>query len=56
MSDTTTYWLERAWTGIGPVRDGVRVDVTDGVFSSVQQGPPDGANRLAGLTVPGLAN
>jgi formiminoglutamate deiminase len=56
VSDTTTYWLERAWTGTGPVRDGVRVDVTDGVFSGVQQGPPDGANRLAGLTVPGLAN
>jgi formiminoglutamate deiminase len=52
----TTYWLERAWTGSGPVRDGVLVDVQGGVFTRVATGPPDGADRLAGLTVPGLAN
>jgi formiminoglutamate deiminase len=52
----TTYWLERVWTGIGPVQAGVRVDVRDGVFTSVAPGPPEGAERLAGLTIPGLAN
>ncbi len=52
----TTYWLERAWTGQGPVRSGVRVTVEDGVFTEVADGDPDGAERLAGLTIPGLAN
>ena len=54
----TTYWLERAWLGDGDgeVQDGVLVDVEDGVFTRVSSGEPDGANRLAGLTIPGLAN
>ncbi|HYO39694.1 MAG TPA: formimidoylglutamate deiminase [Nocardioidaceae bacterium] len=52
----TAYWLERAWTGSGPVRDGVLVDVVDGVFTRVTSAEPGDANRLAGLTVPGLAN
>ena len=52
----TAYWLERAWTGLGPVRDGVRVEMADGIFTQVAEGPADGANRLTGLTVPGLAN
>jgi formiminoglutamate deiminase len=52
----TRYWLERAWTGTGPVRDGVLVGVEDGVFTDVSTGPADGATRLPGLTVPGLAN
>jgi formiminoglutamate deiminase len=52
----TTYWLERAWTGSGPVRDGLLVDVRDGVFASVTEGAPGDADRLAGLTIPGLAN
>ena len=52
----TAYWLERAWTGEGPVRSGVRVTVEDGVFTEVAEAEPDGAERLAGLTVPGLAN
>jgi formiminoglutamate deiminase len=52
----TTYWLERAWLGDGPVRDGMLVDIEDGVFTRVEQGEPGGANRLAGLTIPGLAN
>jgi formiminoglutamate deiminase len=50
------YWLERAWTGSGPVRDGLLVEVQDGRFSSVRPGPPGDATRLAGLTLPGLAN
>ncbi len=52
----TTYWLERAWTGSGPVRDGLLVDVEGGVFTAVREGPPGAAHRLVGLTVPGLAN
>ena len=52
----TSYWLERAWTGDGPVRDGLLVDVADGRFTRVGAGPPGDAVRLAGLTIPGLAN
>ena len=52
----TTYWLERAWLGDGPVRDGVLVDVEDGVFTRVAEGAAGDAERLAGLTIPGLAN
>jgi formiminoglutamate deiminase len=53
----TTYWLERACTGTGTVQDGVLVDAEDGVFTRVSPGaPPGGAERLAGLTIPGLAN
>ena len=52
----TTYWLERAWLGDGPVRDGVLVDVEDGVFTRVAEGAAGEAERLAGLTIPGLAN
>ena len=55
----TTYWLERAWLGSGDVAGGVLVSVEDGRFASVESGvadAPAGAHRLAGLTVPGLAN
>ena len=52
----TAYWLERAWTGEGPVRSGVRVTVEDGVFTEVAEAEPGGAECVAGLTVPGLAN
>ena len=52
----TTYWLERAWLGDGPVRDGVLVDVEDGVFTRVAAGSPAEGERLPGLTIPGLAN
>jgi formiminoglutamate deiminase len=51
----TGYWLERAWTGTG-VQDSVRVEIQDGVFSSVEVADPGDAERLAGLTIPGLAN
>jgi len=53
------YWLERAWLGDGAVSAGVSVTVDDGRFTSVEIGvaePAAGANRLAGLTIPGLAN
>ncbi len=52
----TTYWLERAWTGAGPVQDGLLVEVQGGVFTRVAAGSAEGAERLAGLTIPGLAN
>ena len=54
-----TYWLERAWLGDGTISVGVLVTVEDGCFSSVETGVAenaDGATRLAGLTIPGLAN
>jgi formiminoglutamate deiminase len=49
------YWLEHAVLP-GGVADGVVVEVDDGRFSAVAPGPPDGAERLTGLTLPGLAN
>ena len=54
-----TYWLERAWLGDGGVASGVLATVDDGCFTGVETGvagPPRGAKRLAGLTIPGLAN
>jgi formiminoglutamate deiminase len=52
----TTYWLEHALLP-GGVTEGVVVEVgDDGRFSHVAPGPPGGAERLLGLTLPGLAN
>jgi formiminoglutamate deiminase len=52
----TAYWLERAVIG-GSVADAVRVTVAEGRFTAVETGvEAEGAARLAGLTVPGLAN
>ena len=56
---TDVYWLERACLGDGDPVDGVLVSVADGRFSGVETGvtaAPEGAIRLAGLTIPGLAN
>lgn len=52
-----SYLLERAWVD-GAVRDDVLVVVADGRFASVETtaGSADEATRLAGLTLPGLAN
>jgi formiminoglutamate deiminase len=53
------YWAERAWLGEAGVATGVLVEVDDGRFATVTPGvaaPPAGAVRLAGLTLPGLAN
>jgi formiminoglutamate deiminase len=56
----TTYWLERAWLGpAGGLAHGVLVEVADGRFARVEPGhstAPGGADRVAGLVVPGLAN
>jgi formiminoglutamate deiminase len=56
---TTVYWCERAW--LGPdrgVADSVTVTVDDGRIAAVEIGEParSGATRLAGVTIPGLAN
>ncbi len=52
----TAYWLERAVLD-GRVHDGVRVEVADGIFTAVEAGgAAEGADRLPGLTLPGLAN
>ncbi|MGZ4436847.1 MAG: formimidoylglutamate deiminase [Nocardioidaceae bacterium] len=49
-------WLERAWVD-GATRDGVLVDVDGGRFVRVQpDADPGDAERVAGLTLPGLAN
>lgn len=56
----TAYLAELAWLGggAGPVSD-VLIEVDAGRFSAVTPGvqdPPAGVTRLAGLTIPGLAN
>jgi formiminoglutamate deiminase len=54
----TTYSLERAWLPSddgGRVHDDVLVEVVDGRFTRVEPGAA-GGERLAGLTLPGLAN
>ncbi|GGO84565.1 formimidoylglutamate deiminase [Nocardioides phosphati] len=53
------YLLERAWVD-GQVRDDVLVEIADGRFTRVEAGSTAvssaTARRLAGLTLPGLAN
>ncbi|MFT4010282.1 MAG: formimidoylglutamate deiminase [Nocardioidaceae bacterium] len=52
----TAYWLERAWLPTG-LAESVRVEVEEGVFTAIlPASPPSSENRLAGLTIPGLAN
>ena len=51
----TTYLLEHAWLPDG-ISDDVFVTVVDGRFTKVGHDPVRGAHRLAGLTIPGLAN
>ncbi len=50
----TALLLERAWVD-GSVQDDVLVEIEDGRFTSVTPGAHSG-ERLAGLTIPGLAN
>ncbi|MBF8192479.1 formimidoylglutamate deiminase [Nonomuraea sp. K274] len=49
------YWCEQAWLPDG-VADGVLVEVEGSRIARIEQGPPGSAERLAGLTIPGLAN
>ncbi len=50
------YWLEYAWLPTGIARD-VLVEIEGGRFADVRpSAKPQAAQRLTGLTVPGLAN
>jgi formiminoglutamate deiminase len=54
----TSLWCELAWLGGDAPEAGVLVQIEGGRIAAVQAGadaPPD-AERLAGLTIPGLAN
>ncbi|WP_371780249.1 formimidoylglutamate deiminase [Streptosporangium subroseum] len=54
-----SYWCELAWLPPGEVAAGVLVRVEGSRIAEVTRGvthPPEGAVRLGGLTVPGLAN
>jgi formiminoglutamate deiminase len=55
----TSHWCELAWLGGERAEPGVLVEVEDRRIASVASGvatPPPGAERLDGLTLPGLAN
>jgi formiminoglutamate deiminase len=55
----TSRWCELAWLGGERAEPGVVVEVEDGRIAAVRTGvasPPGDAERLAGLTLPGLAN
>jgi formiminoglutamate deiminase len=55
----TAYWCELAWLGGDAVEPGVLVEVDGDRIGRVTAGlptPPEGAERLAGLTIPGLVN
>jgi formiminoglutamate deiminase len=52
-------WCELAWLGGARAEPGVALDVEDGRIVRVEKGVPEpaaGAERLPGLTLPGLAN
>jgi len=50
-------WCEHAWLGGDEAERGVRVEIEDGRIASVGVGASaTDAERLAGLTIPGLAN
>jgi len=56
---TALYWCERAWLPPGVAAPHVLVHVTGSRISAVETGvtnPPANAKRLAGVTLPGLAN
>ncbi len=52
----TTLWCDLALVD-AKVEAGVRIEIIDGLFTKVEIGTPQGsAERLAGLTIPGMAN
>ncbi len=58
-SGAASYWCELAWLPPGTVRPSVLVRVNGTRIVAVEPDtphPPPGATRLAGLTIPGLAN
>jgi formiminoglutamate deiminase len=54
----TALWCELAWLGDERAESGVVIELDGDRIASVARGerPPDGAERLAGVTIPGLAN
>ena len=53
---SASYLLERAWVD-GRVEDDVLVEIAHGRFTRVQlRADAEGARRMSGLTIPGLAN
>jgi formiminoglutamate deiminase len=55
----TAYWLERAWLGPARMADHVLVGVAGGRIATLDTdvaAPPATAQRLRGLTLPGLAD
>jgi len=54
----TRYWCELAWLDNGQVESGVLISVADGRIEAIasETTEPPSATRLAGLTLPGLAN
>jgi formiminoglutamate deiminase len=54
----TPVWCELAWLGGAVPERGVLIEITDGVIGAVTPGAeaPAEAERLGGLTIPGLAN
>ena len=56
---TERYWCEQAWLGGARAETGVVLEVTGDRISALTAGvqsPPAGSLRLAGLTIPALAN
>ena len=56
---TDRYWCEQAWLGGDAAEAAVLVDVDEDRIVAVRAGvtrAPEGATRLPGLTLPGLAN
>ena len=54
----TALWCELAWLGGDGPEPGVVIEIDGDRIVSVEQSgrAPDGAARLAGVTIPGLAN
>ena len=55
----SAYWCALSWLGGERAEPGVLVEVEDGRIATVETGvagPPSGARRLEGVTLPGLAN
>jgi formiminoglutamate deiminase len=54
----TTYWCELAWLGGETAAESVVVEVEGERIAGLEKGvaAPEGATRLEGITIPGLAN
>jgi formiminoglutamate deiminase len=54
----TTYWCELAWLGGEAAAESVVIEVEGERIAGLEKGvaAPEGATRLGGITIPGLAN